>query len=273
MAMLSPKPWRLEAIMLLLAGIFVCLMAGTLLAGLLHQAGVAGFKKEDSLGMIVLGTLSMDGAACVAGAIFLWYHQVGWREALGWRQGNFKRLIGPICGTVVVILPVALGLQLLSGAVLIKLGYVPKEQDAVELFANAHSVATMAYLIFFATVLAPVAEEFVFRGVLYPYFKQLVLPETPPGQDRKIRSMLYSLVKKIGFPRLSLFGVSLLFAAIHLDIAVILPLFVFALAQTWLYEKTDCLVAPMVTHATFNLANLLLMFFSSGLSTQPGGQS
>jgi hypothetical protein len=67
----------------------------------------------------------------------------------------------------------------------------------------------------FAVVIAPVAEEFIFRGMLYPFVKQL------------------------GWPRLAWFGVSFLFALIHLDAAAFVPLFLLALALTWLYEKTD----------------------------------
>ena len=87
-----------------------------------------------------------------------------------------------------------------------------------------------------AIVLAPVAEEFLFRGLLYPFIKQL------------------------GWPRLAWIGVSLLFALIHLNAPTFLPLFVFALVLTWLYERTDCLLAPIVTHSLFNSANLLILF-------------
>gem|GEM_PF-4763486 len=52
-----------------------------------------------------------------------------------------------------------------------------------------------------------------------------------------------------------------------------LPLFVFALALTWLYEKTDNLLAPITAHALFNAGNLLLLWaadeFSRALPPQP----
>ena len=63
----------------------------------------------------------------------------------------------------------------------------------MELIANAKSVWLRGYLGFFAMVLAPVAEEFVFRGVLFPFVKQL------------------------GWPKLAWFGVSFLFALIHVN--------------------------------------------------------
>ena len=41
--------------------------------------------------------------------------------------------------------------------------------------------------------------------------------------------------------------------------ASFLPLFVFALALTWLYERTEGLLAPMLAHGLFNAANLIIL--------------
>jgi membrane protease YdiL (CAAX protease family) len=71
--------------------------------------------------------------------------------------------------------------------------------------------------------------------------------------------VLYLFVKQLGWPRLAWISVSLAFALIHDDAAAFVPLFVLALALTWLYEKTDSLLAPMAAHALFNAANLVLL--------------
>ena len=84
-------------------------------------------------------------------------------------------------------------------------------------------------------MLAPVAEEFIFRGVLFPFVKQL------------------------GWPKLAWFGVSFLFALIHGAPDIFIPLFVLALGLTWLYEKTGNLLAPIAAHGLFNAANLVLL--------------
>ena len=113
----------------------------------------------------------------------------------------------------------------------------PENQFAVTLLAGTKSWGMRIYLGAFAVVLAPVAEEFIFRGMLYPFVKQL------------------------GWPRLAWFGVSFVFALIHDDAATFVPLFVLALALTWLYEKTDNLLAPIAAHSLFNAANLVLLCF------------
>jgi len=89
-----------------------------------------------------------------------------------------------------------------------------------------------------AIVLAPVGEELLFRGLLYPWIKQA------------------------GFPRMALWGTAILFAAIHINLVLFVPLLVLALALTALYEWSDNLLAPIVAHSVFNALNLALLHFS-----------
>ena len=48
--------------------------------------------------------------------------------------------------------------------------------------------------------------------------------------------------------------------------AIFIPLFVLALALTWLYEKTGSLLAPIVAHSLFNAANLALLILANEFS-------
>jgi membrane protease YdiL (CAAX protease family) len=234
--MLSPKPWRAETVIQLVAGVFVCLCLGVLTAGGLRQAGVAAFKSPDSFANILAATLSFQGAAWILISIFLKQHEVNWREAFGLRNANLKKSLLLAVGMLVLVLPVVLGLEQFSALALQKLGWPLEDQRAVELIVSAKSWWLRGYLAFFAMVLAPVAEEFIFRGVLFPFIKQL------------------------GWPKLAWFGVSFLFALIHVNAPTFVPLFVLALAFTWLYQKTDCLLAPIAAHSLFNAANLVILF-------------
>jgi membrane protease YdiL (CAAX protease family) len=47
-----------------------------------------------------------------------------------------------------------------------------------------------------------------------------------------------------------------------MDAATLVPLFVLALALTWLYERTDNLLAPIMAHSLFNIANLVVLCFA-----------
>ena len=56
---------------------------------------------------------------------------------------------------------------------------------------------------------------------------------------------------------------SLLFAAVHIHLNTFVPLFVFGVILVWIYERTDTLLAPILTHATFNTINFLLFINQS----------
>lgn len=234
--MLSAKPWRREFVALFCAAQLTCFCLGQLVLGLLHEAGVAAFKSLNGFGPVLLGTLSFQGATWVLIYFFLKLHQVRWREVFGLRESGLPRTLLLVLLTVLVVFPVTQGLQQVSALVMEKIGWPPEEQTAVKLLLGAKSWWARIYLGVFAVVMAPVAEEFIFRGVLYRFVKQL------------------------GYPRCAWLGVSFLFALIHMDMAAVVPLFVLALALTWLYERTDNLLAPILAHSLFNLAGLMVFY-------------
>jgi membrane protease YdiL (CAAX protease family) len=240
--MLSAKPWQGEAVIQFCGAQLLCFFLSLTVAGLLQKAGLAAFQPPDGYGAVLLGTLGFQGATWVLIPVFLHYHRVAWQEAFGFRTPQMPRTLFMAGLIAIAILPVAWGLQFLSGIVLTRIGWPPEEQVAVSLVTHAKLWWMQIYLGVFAVVLAPVAEEFIFRGLLYPFFKQL------------------------GGPRLALIGVSLGFALIHLDVATFVPLFVFALALTWLYELTDSLWAPIAAHALFNATNLVVLHFEGPLN-------
>jgi uncharacterized protein len=227
--MLSVKPWRPEAVLILVVFQAICVLTGAAVMGLLQKVGVPDFKSLDDSGCILVGTM----------AVFFRYHHVDWREELGFKNKNLLRSLLLTVALVVVILPAALGLQIVCASLMNKIGWKPTDEIAVTLLTNASTPFMQIYLFFFAVVLAPVAEEFIFRGVLFPFLKQLGLIKT------------------------AWIGVNLFFAFIHGDAEIFLPLFVLALALTWLYEKTDNLLAPMVAHGLFNAINLVILKYAS----------
>jgi len=234
---MSRKPWKNELVLLFIGAQFICFSVAMLAANVLHKFHINGFKRDDDFGIILLATLGFQGATWILIPIFLRLNETGLRDAFGLRAENLFRSLGLGIAILIVVLPVALLLEGLSGTVMEKMGIEPKQEAAVEMFTNASLWPTGIYLAFFAVVLAPVAEEFIFRGVLFPF------------------------VKNLGYPKFAWVGVSLLFALIHGDAAIFIPLFVLALALTWLYEKTGNLLAPIVTHSLFNTANLIALFY------------
>jgi membrane protease YdiL (CAAX protease family) len=188
---------------------------------------------------VLLATLSFQGATWILIFIFLRQHNLDWRDALGFRDVRLKKtLFLAVAFLILLVGPAAWWWQEISAQILTQLGWTVEDQTAVTLLKGAKAFGEFAYLSFFAIVLAPVAEEFIFRGMLFPFIKQR------------------------GFPKLAWVGVSALFALVHFNAGTFLPLFVLALALTWLYETTDNLLAPIVAHGLFNAANLVILYFT-----------
>jgi membrane protease YdiL (CAAX protease family) len=236
--MLSAKPWRPEVVIWFCAAQLVSLCLGLAIIGLLEKAGFAAFHQPGGSGAVLLGTLAFQGATWALIFIFLRLHRVNWRDAFGWHRAELNRAWFPAVTVVIALLPVVcLLLQCVFIYTLTKIGWQPETETAVTVLTSAKVWWLRAYLGVFTVAIAPVAEEFVFRGMLYP------------------------LVKQRGWPRLAWFGISFLFALIHWDAAAFVPLFLLALVLTWLYEKTDSLLAPITAHAFFNAVNLVLLCF------------
>ena len=234
--MLSEKTWRAEAVLQFCAAQIGCLCLGGGLIWSLHHFGVRGFQQDESLGSIVAGTLSFQGATWLLIPFFLRQHHLGWRAAFGFCGPRIRQPFR-LALTCLGVFAAVMLLQGLSVRVLEKAGFHSEDQAAIRLLTDAKSVWTTVYLGLFAVVIAPVAEEFIFRGLLFPFVKQQ------------------------GFPKLAWFGVSFLFALIHLNAPTLVPLFGFALALTWLYQRTDNLLAPITAHMAFNAVNYAMLLW------------
>lgn len=220
-----------------IAAQLLCYCFGLLTVSALSATGLATFKVPTGFAAILLLTLSFQGVTWVLGWLFLRRHQVSVAEALGLRDPGLPLMLCLAAAMAVMIMPLIGILQQVSVLTLTRLGWPPEPQAALILIGGAKSWGLRIYLGVFAIVIAPVAEEFIFRGVLFPFVKQL------------------------GYPRMAWFGLSAMFALIHLDPGIFVPLFVLALLLTWLYEKTGNLLAPMVAHAAFNAINLILLAY------------
>jgi membrane protease YdiL (CAAX protease family) len=117
-----------------------------------------------------------------------------------------------------------------------RLNLQPEEQQTVQVLRIASSWTDRTALALITILLAPLGEELLFRGILYPSIKQL------------------------GYPRLALWGSAFLFAAVHFNAVIFLPLLVLALVLTVLYERTNNLLSPIAAHALFNGLNFAMLF-------------
>ena len=123
-----------------------------------------------------------------------------------------------------------------------------KPQNVVEFFLNASeksdfkAVATMLVL---AVIVAPIAEETIFRGYLYGVLKRYI-------------GGIGAGVVSAG-----------LFAALHMNLAALPALFVLALCLTLAYEATGSLLVNICMHGFFNLSMMALMLYLTGHANLP----
>lgn len=249
--MLSEKPWNPLSVVRLLLLLFVCLCMGALAGSLIRHLTGAGNANETSLFNLLLSVLSFHGAALVLIALFLREEHIGWSEAFGFSTPELGRALLVSLLIACIVLPIGWMLQSASAEALTaladkfpKFSLKPEDQQVVQMLKNTTSWSYRICLGLTAILLAPAAEELLFRGVLYP------------------------TVKQSGYPRLALWGTSLIFAAIHLNLATFVPLTFLAIVLTLLYERTNNLLAPMTVHSLFNAANFGLLFMQQQILGQ-----
>ena len=151
------------------------------------------------------------------------------------RLGLSRWLLWVSCGAAV-----AGGLVMVLHQVLMKYWLLPTfgemaVQEAVETMLLVKDPAVKVLLIVNACLVAPLAEEILFRGYIY------------------------AAVKRYTGPIFSIVVVSLLFAVVHLNIPALWPLWFFAILLTLAYEFSGSLWVPIGIHALFNTFNVALM--------------
>lgn len=201
-------------------------------------------KAPATIRQVILSAVCFQGATIVLVWRFVREHGLGWVEAFGLNRFWLRAAVFGMTG-MVIFLPVAAILQHFSFNLLERWNINPALQPAVQALQSAGQGWGLAVFALVTVVIAPLGEELLFRGVLYP------------------------AIKRAGFPKLAAWGSSTLFAVIHLNLAIFLPLLLLALLLVWLYEQTDNLIAPLAAHAFFNAVNLIVFFVSSDSTARP----
>ena len=233
--MLADQQWKLSAVWRLFALLFLGMFAGGMI---LHTYGAelaTRFQLKDEFVTHVVAFISVQGLGLLWVSLFLAEHHVGWVKAFGFWKRPLLSIWSSLTIMLVVIPIATIGLGTLMMHLLKVLGMEPDAQSTVVMIRNQLPGWQLAIIGFVAVALAPIAEEAIFRGILYPTLKQR------------------------GHTGLAWWGTALLFGAIHLNVAAFLPLTFLALVFTWIYERTGNLLAPIAAHCLFNAVNFLLL--------------
>jgi membrane protease YdiL (CAAX protease family) len=154
-----------------------------------------------------------------------------------------------------------------------------KPHEILQLLGKSQDRRLTIFAILLACVIAPLAEELLFRGLLQTMlvrmFSMMFERRWARAMDNPNLSMDHqsSLVPleyepalvpipstNVGVRWAAVIVTSAIFAAIHIEPAFLAPLFVLALGLGYVYERTGNLWVTITAHALFNTAQILLYF-------------
>lgn len=174
-----------------------------------------------------------------------------------WRHGAAGRLTGPRPGGVqaalvgvgwglaaFVVLNVIVGLAIQLGAQALGVDVPETQQSLREATRDPRQIP---WFVVSAVLVAPLAEELFFRGMLYPALR------------RRIGMWGGILISAAAFAAAHLLTEGTLGGG-ALVFVLILPL---GILLAWLYERRGTLAVPVALHMTFNLVTMLLMLAAS----------
>lgn len=230
---LKARPWSwYEAgiLVLLLSTMFLCLFA---VQGLLCR--VPGFPGPDSSAWLVVQSVTFHWTGLLFVAHLVSRRKLSWRDAMGGDRRSFGKdlLLGALF--YLGAIPVLWFYSLFYQMGLKYFGYNPTWQEVALVLTDEQNPWLRFYLMFMAIGLAPLFEEFLFRGIGLPL-----------------------LARRWGVAR-AVIIVSVFFAAIHFHVPSLVPLFVIAAAFSLAYIYTESIVVPVVMHSLFNAVNLGLL--------------
>ena len=134
-----------------------------------------------------------------------------------------------------IAIPVINGIGLGWKAVVEALGFPTNEQDLVGLFRDCDDPARWVVMVLLATILAPLAEELVFRAGLFRFLRSRL----PRGMALTIPAIVFALL--------------------HGNLVAVVPLAALGVFFALAYEKTGRISVPIIAHALFNLHTILLV--------------
>lgn len=115
--------------------------------------------------------------------------------------------------------------------------HAPAEQSIVSVLRHSSDIPLITIICFSAAIAAPLVEELIFRGYLYP------------------------IMKKYTGAWFALITTSLLFGIIHVSLVPFIPLAIFGAMLVLLYEYTGTIWTPIIAHCIFNTATLINILY------------
>jgi uncharacterized protein len=232
-----PVPWTLRdvvlaslaALGLLFAGVIIVIVIGVL-------AGFVGVDvtSATSSPLIVLAVMGLEALFLIPAWIWgphKYGRDIRW---LGFRSTSiWPAVLLTIGGLLVIVL-----INVVWAAIASRLN-LPGQPDLVPLFGEGPLGLAVALVV--ASVIAPVSEEVLFRGFMYP------------GMRERWGVAMAVIVS------------SAVFSVFHLSLSTFIPIAVMGAVFALLYERTDSIWPPIALHALVNLFGVLSAYSMSAI--------
>jgi len=232
---IEPKPWGVHDLLFAAGALVIAWVAAEGTA--LGVFKLAHMDQEDAIPWLLILDMLLRVVFLFGFVAFFRRRGVDWQQAIGLRRKPALHAIGSGAIFFLAVLPPLAVVFPVCAKLCHVFGIKDTPQDVADLLATSDSTLVVAVIVAFAITIAPVFEEFIFRGFAYPALKQ-----------------------RWGAWR-ALTLVSAVFAAIHLHVPSLGPLFALAVGLGLSYEFTGSLLAPITMHALFNATNVGMLLY------------
>ncbi|MEN8864542.1 MAG: CPBP family intramembrane glutamic endopeptidase [Akkermansiaceae bacterium] len=219
---------------LLVVGLYILVFAG-FLKGTEYKMNNPEELKI-SAGVVMASSITMLLIAGVVPAVLFW--RVKLVEIFGLRWMGWRNIFW--------IMPAFVFSMMVVGALMVACGWQTwvqdslgsKPQEAVTLVRETSDIGLLVAMAVAAIIFAPIAEEVIFRGYLYPVVKKFT--------DRWFASVFTGVF----------------FGVIHFNLMALPMLALMGVVLAVVYEKSGSLWVPIGCHAAFNATSVGLMIIS-----------
>jgi membrane protease YdiL (CAAX protease family) len=232
---LNSRPWSVLEARTMLIAIIMFILAGRIIISTLYDLGKIQEEKAE-VWLLVAQTVLFHVPVFVMIITILIRNKVIGTGILGYQPRDIMSALRR--GTVFCLaaFPIVGFASLIQNHFFTKAGYANEPQYIIELFSNPGPLWLKIYLVFVTVITAPIAEEFIFRGI-----------------------GISALSDRIGI-KWSVLLISLAFATIHFNLYSFVPLFTIAVAFSLAYIYTGSLLVSVCMHSVFNALNIIGIF-------------
>jgi membrane protease YdiL (CAAX protease family) len=195
---------------------------------------------------------------------------------LGFSAGQARRGLATGIALALVFIPLVFAAAIVTEFVYRAAGYShPSEHELLRVLGNASEPIVRVVLVLGATVVAPVAEELLFRGHAQTIMRRALARVARPRRvargfplDNQPTDESEGFAQDSNVPPAwatwgAIVLASALFASVHAPWTWP-PIFLLSLCLGWAYEQSGNLWAPVAVHAAFNMISTIIFLTLGG---------